>query len=170
MVTVVSYNMACCYQRTGSLEDCIAYLNETLVNLGDPLPNSTSVCNKSQDEEKKEQKKIQKKYNVSMKIQKLRYKCKCHLQLCAVMSQLNRHEEALNNGKLAVRFCQELIKNSKYLCNDYVFKVNKNKMERETKKHSENSSISECFQSVDQGTAINVKRSNDEKGNETLER
>jgi len=39
-----------------------------------------------------------KKFNISSKLFKLRYLCKYHLQLCAVLSQLNKHKEALHHG------------------------------------------------------------------------
>jgi hypothetical protein len=46
-----------------------------------------------------------KKFNVSSKLFKLRYLCKYHLQLCAVLSQLTKHKEALHHGMLAAFFC-----------------------------------------------------------------
>lgn len=46
-----------------------------------------------------------KKFNISSKLFKLRYLCKCHLQLCAVLSQLNKHQEALFHGQMASYFC-----------------------------------------------------------------
>ena len=46
--------------------------------------------------------------------------CKCHLQLCAVLSQLNKHQEALYHGQMASYFCQELIRNTHLLCKSYI--------------------------------------------------
>ena len=45
------------------------------------------------------------KFNVSSKLFKLRYLCKYHLQLCAVLSQLTKHREALHHGMLASFYC-----------------------------------------------------------------
>jgi hypothetical protein len=61
-----------------------------------------------------------KKFNISSKLFKLRYLCKCHLQLCAVLSQLNKHQEALYHGQMASFFCQQLIKNTHHLCVSYI--------------------------------------------------
>ena len=46
-----------------------------------------------------------KKLTVSSKFQQLRYISRLHLQLGAVLSQVNKHEEALEHGKLAVLYC-----------------------------------------------------------------
>ena len=64
-----------------------------------------------------------KKLNISSKLFKLRYMCKCHLQLCAVLSQINKHQEALYHGQMASFFCQELIKNTLLLCQSYIKKL-----------------------------------------------
>ena len=71
-----------------------------------------------------------KKFNISSKLFKLRYLCKYHLQLCAVLSQLLRNKEALQHGMMASFYCQELIRNTYYLCHGYIRKL---KNERATK-------------------------------------
>jgi hypothetical protein len=60
------------------------------------------------------------KFNVSSKLFKLRYLCKSHLQLCAVLSQLNKHQDALLHGQIAAHYCEELIRNTGILCNSYI--------------------------------------------------
>jgi hypothetical protein len=60
------------------------------------------------------------KFNVSSKLFKLRYLCKSHLQLCAVLSQLNKHQDALLHGQIAAYYCEELIRNTSYLCDSYI--------------------------------------------------
>jgi len=58
---------------------------------------------------------------------KLRYLCKYHLQLCAVLSQLLRNKEALQHGMMASFYCQELIRNTFYLCHGYIDKLQSEK-------------------------------------------
>ena len=68
-----------------------------------------------------------KKFNISSKLFKLRYLCKYHLQLCAVLSQLLRNKEALQHGMMASFYCQELIRNTYYLCHGYINKLQSEK-------------------------------------------
>lgn len=63
---------------------------------------------------------ISHKLTISSKFQKLRYLSRLHLQLGAVLSQINKHEEALQHGKTAALYCQDLIKNTELLCKDYI--------------------------------------------------
>lgn len=54
--------------------------------------------------------------NNSIELHKIRNLTKLHLQQWAVMSQQDRHVEALENGKLSVKHCQTLIYRSYKLC------------------------------------------------------
>ena len=63
---------------------------------------------------------ISRKLTISSKFQKLRYLSRLHLQLGTVLSQINKHEEALHHGKTAALYCQDLIKNTEILCRDYL--------------------------------------------------
>lgn len=65
------------------------------------------------------------KLTISSKFQKLRYLSRLHLQLGAVLSQVNKHEEALEHGKQAVLYCHDLIRNTKSLCEIYWEKLDK---------------------------------------------
>ena len=72
-----------------------------------------------------------KKFNISSKLFKLRYLCKYHLQLCAVLSQLLRNKEALQHGMMASFYCQELIRNTYYLCHGYINKLQSEKKQQQ---------------------------------------
>ena len=36
-IITVLYNLACCYQRNGSLEDCVSYLDGAIFNLSEKV-------------------------------------------------------------------------------------------------------------------------------------
>lgn len=82
---------------------------------------------------------ISRKLTMSSKFQKLRYLSRLHLQLGAVLSQINRHEEALMHGKQATLYCQDLIRNTELLCKDYLKKIKKNSQKENLKKKYINS-------------------------------
>jgi len=49
------------------------------------------------------------------KLKKLKYECKIHMQVCALLSQLHRHQEALFHAKRAVQIAQFLMSDLKSL-------------------------------------------------------
>ena len=53
---------------------------------------------------------------LAQKMQSLRYQCKLHLQICAIMSQLNKHRDALIFGQKSSQLCYQLIKDAQLLC------------------------------------------------------
>ena len=53
---------------------------------------------------------------LAQKMQSLRYQCKLHLQICAIMSQLNKHRDALIFGQKSSQLCFQLIKDAQLLC------------------------------------------------------
>lgn len=86
----IMHNMAMCYQKIGALDECALYLEGCLLNL-----SSCFAANLEQNPEEK--------------LKKMKYECKVHMQVCALLSQLHRHKEALNHAKSAMRFCHFLI-------------------------------------------------------------
>ena len=53
---------------------------------------------------------------LSQKMQSMRYQCKLHLQICAIMSQLNMHVDAHIFGQKSANLCFQLIKDAQLLC------------------------------------------------------
>jgi hypothetical protein len=53
-------------------------------------------------------------------ISKSRLECRLRLQLCAILSQLDRHEEALRQAQEAARVSQTLVKETLVLCHEYL--------------------------------------------------
>lgn len=66
---------------------------------------------------------------LAQKMQSLRYQCKLYLQICAIMSQLNKHRDALIFGQKSAQLCYQLIKDAQLLCKRQLAQI-----QRQTKK------------------------------------
>ena len=49
-------------------------------------------------------------------MKKIKYECRAHMQVCALLSQLHKHKEALNHAQIATRMSHYLIKDLINLC------------------------------------------------------
>ena len=140
------------------LDDCVSYLDGTIFNIQskitdfdelsqdldsiivkDEVTNAMNGNNMNQNQPLTEE--ISRKLTMSSKFQKLRYLSRLHLQLGAVLSQINKHEEALHHGKTAALYCQDLIKNTELLCNDYLERINQTHQKENIKKKYLNSPV-----------------------------
>jgi hypothetical protein len=99
------HNMALCFQKMGALEECALCLDACLhqINSQYLLPKFSGSATK--------------------KLKKLKYECKIHMQVCALLSQLHRHQEALFHAKRSVQISQYLIKDLRSLCKVYYDKA-----------------------------------------------
>lgn len=121
IVLTTLHNTALCYQRLGLLEECSAYLdgcafnakNKSVLSQQDP---STRIFG----------------WQVADKIFKARYQCKTHVQLCAILSQLNKHDLALNHAKQAAKYAFIVFQALFKVCVDYGIKGKKTKNLRGT--------------------------------------
>ena len=57
------------------------------------------------------------------KLKKLKYECKAHMQVCALLSQLHRHKEALSHAKVAISISHYLVKDIHKLIKYYVDRI-----------------------------------------------
>ena len=116
-IIIILHNLACCYQKLKDFDNCIIYLDSVIYHFDKEL-------------EKKHQIKINEEYfcqnlikdeancNNSLLgdlILELRFSAKFHLQMCAVLSQSNRHIEALKHAKLAGLICEDNLIKTYYL-------------------------------------------------------
>ena len=98
LIIIILHNLACCYQKLKDYDNCIMYLDGVIYHFDKEL-------------EKKHQIKVNEDYlyhNINKDqssysllgdlILELRFSAKFHLQMCAVLSQANRHVEALKHA------------------------------------------------------------------------
>ena len=109
------HNSALCYQRyflsrLGRLDDCVSCLEECLFILKDKTPWEVK-CHKHLLNTSKD---------YLEKITGSKYKCKVNIQLCAILSQLDRHESALIHAKKALEKAQRAIAHCFEICSDHV--------------------------------------------------
>ena len=72
------HNMALCYQKLGVLDECASSLQQCLQYV-----NSDYVQDYFSDPA-----------NPSLRLKMLKYKCKTHMQICALLSQVHKHRDA----------------------------------------------------------------------------
>jgi hypothetical protein len=56
----------------------------------------------------------------ALKLKMLKYKCKTHMQICALLSQIHKHKEAIFHSNAAIKIAHYLINESKNQCDFYV--------------------------------------------------
>ncbi len=95
------HNMALCFQKMGALEECALCLDACLhqINSQYLLPKFTG--------------------SAPRKLKKLKYECKIHMQVCALLSQLHRHQEAYIHAKRSVKIAQYLRRDLRELTRVY---------------------------------------------------
>ena len=82
------------YNRLGILEDCALCLEACLANLNSPY--------------------LQEYFNnpamPALKLKMLKYKCKTHMQICALLSQVHKHKEAVFHAREGIKIAHFLVK------------------------------------------------------------
>ena len=105
LIQCTMHNMALCFQKMGALEECSLCLDACLTQLSSPH--------------------VERVYrgDPPRKLKRLKYECKIHMQICALLSQLNRHQEALCHAKRSVQISQYMIHDLMELCEHYNQKI-----------------------------------------------
>lgn len=85
------HNMALCFQKLGALEECALCLEASLQTLSSPFLTLKPEPDPFGG------------IDPSKLLKRLKYECKTHMQVCALLSQLHRHKEALTHAEKSVQ-------------------------------------------------------------------
>lgn len=106
-VLVTLHNLACCYQGLGKVEDSAAYLEACVYNM----------------EAGEKAKRGEIRQNCRWKGKK--YECRAKIQLCALLSQMDRHEAALTHAQTGLKLSQNLLLDVHSLCQNHLIRHHK---------------------------------------------
>ena len=117
IIIIILHNLACCYQKLKDFENCISYLEAVIYHCDSSLEPKHHI-KINEDYFLKSRNEDQSNYSLLGDfILELRFSAKFHLQMCAVLSQANKHIEALKHAKLAALMCEDNLIKTHYLYN-----------------------------------------------------
>ena len=115
LIIIILYNLSCCYQKTKYYDKCIQYLDGVIYNFDKKLENKYNIKINEEYFNQNINKDDLEYSLLSELILELRFSAKVHLQLCGVLSEANRHLEALKHAKIARLICEDNIIKTYYL-------------------------------------------------------
>jgi hypothetical protein len=95
--------MALCLQKLGVLDECAMCLEKCLTYL-----KAEKIKEFFDDP-----------FQPSLKIKLLKYKCKTHMQVCALYSQIHKHRDAAHHANEAITIAHWLIHDAENMCTYY---------------------------------------------------
>jgi hypothetical protein len=113
----IEHNLASCYQKIGALDKSVEHITEALEIAMGYYTYST---------------------NTNIRIKNMRYICKTHLQLCALLSQQSRHEEAISHSFISAKLSHMILDEVLAITEEYKSRIEKTKLA-----HHRNISVNE---------------------------
>jgi hypothetical protein len=115
LIIIILHNLACCYQKIKDFDNCLIYLDGVIYHFDKELEKKHNI-KINEDYFYNNLFKDQSNYPLlGDLILELRFSAKFHLQMCAALSQANRHIEALKHAKLAGLMCEDNLIKTHYL-------------------------------------------------------
>ena len=115
MLIIILHNLACCQQKLKDFESCISYLEAVIHHFDSSLESKHHIKITDQFFLKSIRENQAKYALLGDIILELRFSAKFHLQMCAVLSQANRHVDALKHARLASLMCEDNLIKTNYL-------------------------------------------------------
>ena len=115
VLIIILHNISCCCQKLKDLDNCICYLESVIFHydLAVEKKHNIKISEIFLIQHLKENK--DNCWLLGDLILEMRFSAKFHLQISSVLSQANRHVDALNHAKLASIICEDNLIKTYYL-------------------------------------------------------
>ena len=123
------HNLACCYQKSREFELCVDYLEAVIFNYNGLLELKHKIKLDLNYFKSVNNALLAKEKSLGDLILQLRFSAKFHLQMCAVLSQANNHNDALKHAQMASYICEDNILKTYYLYHQIRDDIKKNNEE-----------------------------------------
>ena len=115
LLIILLHNIACAHQKLKDINNCISYLESVIYHYDLSIEKKHNIVINENYFIKHIRESKDNYHLLGDLILELRFSAKFHLQMSAILSEANRHIEALNEAKLASILCEDNIVKSNYL-------------------------------------------------------